>query len=259
MNGALPPIRTLIVDDEPPARDLIATLLRDEPAAEIIGECSDGLEAVTAIQRLKPHLVFLDVQMPGLDGFGVLAELPPVHLPLVVFVTAYNQHAIRAFQAHALDYVLKPFEYARFREAFRRARTQLDLQSAAENQARLCALLDDLQRAPSWDRLALREQGRVTFLKPEEIDWAESEGNYVRLHTGKKSFLLRDTMASLETRLAARKFLRISRSALVNLERVKEWQPLFHGDSMLLLDDGTRLAVSRVFRDGLDQVVARLG
>ena len=251
-------IRTLIVDDEPPARDLVAALLRDEPAAEIVGECADGLEAVTAIQRLAPDLVFLDIQMPGLDGFGVLSKIPAAQMPMIVFVTAYNQHAIRAFQAHALDYILKPFEYDRFREAFRRARRQLELQDTAAQQERLLALLEDLHGEPGWDRIALREQGRVTFLKPEEIDWVESEGNYTRLHTGKKSYLLRDTMTSLETRLTAKKFLRISRSTLVNLERVKEWQPMFHGDSIVILQDGVRLTVSRTFRQGLDRVVAGL-
>jgi len=259
MNAEPSRIRTLIVDDEPPARDLIATLLRDEPDAEILGECADGHQAVAAIQQLAPDLVFLDVQMPGLDGFGVLSELKSERLPLIVFVTAYNQHAVRAFEAHALDYILKPFEYDRFREAFRRARAQLRLQSTAANQERLIALIADFHSQGGWDRIALREQGCVTFLKPEEIDWVESEGNYARLHIKNKSYLLRETMTSLEERLAARKFLRISRSALVNLERVKEWRPLFHGDSVLVLEDGMKLSVSRVFREGLDQAVARLG
>jgi len=151
-----------------------------------------------------------------------------------------------------------PF-FHRFREAFRRARAQLCLQSTAANQERLIALIADFHGQGGWDRIALREQGCVTFLKPEEIDWVESEGNYARLHIKNKSYLLRETMTSLEERLAARKFLRISRSALVNLERVKEWRPLFHGDSVLVLEDGMKLSVSRVFREGLDQAVARLG
>ncbi len=252
-------IRALIVDDEQPARDLINTLLRDEPELEVVGECSNGRDAVAAIQRLSPDLVFLDVQMPGLDGFGVLAELRKEHLPLVVFVTAFDQHAIRAFEVHALDYLLKPFEYDRLRQSVRRARTELAPGSATAGPARLLALLEAMRAGSrTWDRLAIRDGGRVVFLQPDEIDWIEAEGNYVRLHVGKESHLLRETMSSTEARLAARKFLRVSRSTIVNLERVKEWQPLFHGDSVVILRDGTRLTVSRVYRDTLDRLVGQL-
>jgi len=215
---------------------------------------------VTAIERLSPDLVFLDVRMPGLDGFGVLAALPVERWPLIVFVTAFDEHAVRAFEVHALDYLLKPFEYDRLRQAVRRARTKLSQRDSAAEQARLVSLLESLQKQPqSWDRVVVRETGRVTFLKADEIDWVEAEGNYVCLHVGTKSYLLRETMAAAEARLAARKFLRVSRSALVNLERIKEWQPLFHGDSVLILKDGTRLTVSRVYREKLDQLVAQLG
>jgi len=252
-------IRALIVDDEQPARDLIATLLRDEPDLEVVGECSNGPDAIAAIQRLSPDLVFLDVLMPGLDGFGVLAELPADRLPLVVFVTAFDQHAIRAFEVHALDYLLKPFEYDRLRQAVRHARTALAQGSAASCQARLLALLEELRgRSRTWNRLAIPEGGRVVFLQPDEIDWIEAEGNYVRLHVGKESHLLRETMSSTEARLASKKFLRVSRSTIVNLERVREWQPLFHGDSVVILRDGTRLTVSRVYRETLDRLVGQL-
>jgi two-component system, LytTR family, response regulator len=253
-------IRALIVDDEPPARDLIARLLRDEPDVEVVGECANGRSAVTAVEQLLPNLLFLDVQMPGLDGFGVLAELPADRWPLVVFVTAFDEHAVRAFEVHALDYLLKPFEYGRLREAVRRARAELGQGDSASYQARLLALLEDMQeRSQSWDRLAVRNARQITFLKPGEIDWIEAEGNYLRLRVGKKSWLLRQTMNTAEARLTSKKFLRISRSALVNLERVKEWQPLFHGDSVLTLEDGTRLTVSRAYREGFDRVVAQLG
>jgi two-component system LytT family response regulator len=253
-------IRALIVDDEPPARELITTLLRDEPDVEVVGECANGRTALAAIERLSPDLVFLDVRMPGLDGFGVLKELPVERWPLIVFVTAYNEHAVRAFEIHALDYVLKPFEYDRLRLAVQRARMEMHKPDSAAQQTRLLALLEDLQgRAQSWDRVVVREAGRVTFLKPDEIDWVEAEGNYVCLHAGTKSHLLRETMNAAEARLAERKFLRVSRSALVNLERIKEWQPLFHGDSILVLKDGTRLTVSRVYREKLDRLVAQLG
>jgi len=253
-------IRALIVDDEPPARDLIATLLRDEPDLEVVGQCSNGRDAVAAIKRFSPDLVFLDVQMPGMDGFGVLGQLPAGRLPLVIFVTAFDQHALRAFEVHALDYLLKPFEYDRLRQAVRRARTELAQGSATGCQARLLALLEELRaRSRTWNRLAIRDGGRVVFLQPDEIDWIEAEGNYVRLHVGKESHLLRETMSSTEGRLVSKKFLRVSRSTIVNLERVKEWQPLFHGDSVVILRDGTRLTVSRVYREKLDRLVGRLG
>jgi two-component system LytT family response regulator len=253
-------IRALIVDDEPPARELIATLLRDEPDVEVVGECANGRKAVTAIERLSPDLVFLDVRMPGLDGFGVLAELPVEQWPMIVFVTAYDEHAVRAFKVHALDYLLKPFEYERLREAVRRARAKMNQRNGASEQSRLLSLLESLQNgAQSWDRVVVREAGRVTFLKPDEIDWIEAEGNYVSLHVGTKSHLLRETMNAVEARLEVRNFLRVSRSALVNLERIKEWQPLFHGDSVLVLKDGTRLTVSRVYREKFDRLVTQLG
>ena len=252
-------IRALIVDDEPPARELIATLLRDGPDVEVVGECANGRRAVAAIRELSPDLVFLDVRMPGLDGFGVLAELPPERWPLVVFVTAYDQHAVRAFEVHALDYLLKPFEYDRLREAVRRARLKLDRRDGPLEQTRLLALFEDLQnKAQSWNRMVVRENGRVIFLRPDEIDWIEADGNYLRLRAGSKSYLLRETMNSAEARLADKKFLRVSRSALVNLERIKEWQPLFHGDSVLVLKDGTRLTVTRVYREKLERLVAQL-
>jgi two-component system LytT family response regulator len=252
-------IRALIVDDEPPARELIAMLLRDEPDVEVVGECANGRSAVAAIERFSPDLVFLDVQMPGLDGFGVLAKLPPERWPLVVFVTAHDKHALRAFEVHALDYLLKPFEYERLREAVGRARAKLNPRDGGAEQTRLLALLEELQsRAQSWDRVVVREAKRMTFLKPDEIDWIEAEGNYVCLHAGAKSYLLRETMHAVEGRLAGKKFLRVSRSTLVNLERIKEWQPLFHGDSVLILKDGTRLTVTRVYREKLDRIVARI-
>ena len=253
-------IRALIVDDEPPARELIATLLREEADVEVVGECANGRSAVAGIKSLSPDLVFLDVRMPGLDGFGVLAELPPERCPLIVFVTAYDEYAVRAFEVHALDYLLKPFEYKRLHETVQRARLKLSQRDGASEQTRLLAFLEDLQnRAQSWDRVVVRDAGRITFLKPDEIDWIEAEGNYLRLHTGAKSHLLRETMNAAEGRLAARKFLRVSRSALVNLERIQELQPLFHGDSVLILKNGTRLTVTRMYREKLDRLVGQLG
>jgi two-component system LytT family response regulator len=253
-------IRALIVDDEPPARELIATLLRQETDVEIVGTCANGRSAVAAIERLSPDLVFLDVQMPGLDGFEVLSRLPIERWPLVVFVTAYDRHAVRAFEVRALDYLLKPFEYDRLRQAVQRARAQLRKPDAETQQTRLLALLEDWHRqSQTWDRVAVREDRRITFLRPDAIDWIEAEGNYLRLHVGQKSYLIRETMHAAETRLAPKKFLRVNRSTLVNLERVKEWQPMFHGDSVVILESGTRLTVSRVYRESLDRLVPRPG
>jgi two-component system LytT family response regulator len=254
------PIRALIVDDEAPARELIATLIRDEPDLEVVGQCSNGRDAVAAIKRFAPDLVFLDVQMPLMDGFAVLAELRADRLPLVVFVTAYDQHALRAFEVHALDYLLKPFEYDRLRQAVRHARKQLAQGPSAAGKAHLVSLLEELHnQGQSWERLVVRDAGRILFLQANSVDWIEAEGNYVRLHIGKESHLLRETMNSTEARLASRKFLRVSRSTIVNLERVTEWQPLFHGDSIVILRDGTRLTVSRVYRETFDRLVSRLG
>jgi two-component system LytT family response regulator len=253
-------IRTLIVDDEPPARELISTLLRAESDIEVVGECGNGSDAVVAIREDKPDLVFLDVQMPGLDGFEVLASVDNRRLPLVVFVSAYDKYAVRAFEAHALDYLLKPFEYNRLHESVQRARTCLQENLPEAYQDRLQGLLEDIYtKSRPWDRLIIREVGRVVFVKPDEIDWIEAEGNYLRLHVGRECYLLRETMGVAETRLASRKFLRLSRSTLVNLERVKEWQPLFHGDSAVILQDGTRLTLSRVYREKFDSLVGRLG
>jgi len=253
-------IRALIVDDERPARELISTLLRTEPDVEVIGESGNGADAVAAIQRSAPDLVFLDIQMPGLDGFGVVAALSPQQMPLLVFVTAYDKHAVRAFELHALDYLLKPFEYDRLHESVQRARLSLQKNSSEDYRDRVVALLEDLRsKSQSWDRLVIRESGRVIFVKPDEIDWIDAQGNYLRLHVGKTCYLLRETLGTAEARLAPKKFLRVSRSTLVNLERIKEWQPLFHGDSVVILNDSTRLTVSRVYREKFDRLVAGLG
>jgi len=225
----------------------------------VVGECANGRSAVDAITRLAPDVTFLDIQMPGMDGFGVLAELPPDRWPLVIFVTAFDQHAIRAFEIHAIDYLLKPFEYDRLRAAMQHAREQLTWRQGLARQEKLISLLEELRsQERDWDRLAIRESNGVVFVNPDEIDWIEADGNYLRLHIGTRTHLLRETMNSAEERLRERKFLRVSRSVLVNLERVKEWQPMFHGDSVLILEDRTRLTVSRVYRDRLDALLARM-
>jgi len=241
-------IRTLIVDDEPLARERLRTLLQQETDIEVVGECADGRQALGAIGTEAPDLVFLDIQMPVLDGFGVIQSLEDRPLPAVIFVTAYDQYALRAFDVHALDYLLKPFTAKRFQKALERARSELIRggDGKAGFEQRLINLLEDLngeKRHPK--RLVVKSSGRVYFLKIDEIDWIEAEGNYVRLHVGANSHLLRETMKGMEGALDPDRFIRIHRSTIVNTERIKELQPLFHGEYAVLLQDGTRLVASR--------------
>ncbi|MCI0695278.1 LytTR family DNA-binding domain-containing protein [candidate division KSB1 bacterium] len=251
-------IRTLIVDDEPLARERIRTLLADELDLEIIGECANGHEAVGAIQRDKPDLLFLDVQMPELDGFGVLQRLGAEKLPAVIFVTAYDQYALRAFEVHALDYLLKPFDRERFQKALQRARLQIQQAKDGDLNQRLLALLENLQPERKWlERLVVKSGGRVFFLKAEEIDWIEAAGNYVRLHAGRESHLLRETIKNLETQLDPKKFLRLNRSTIVRIDRIKELQPWFNGEYAIILQDGSRLTSSRGYREKLDALLGK--
>ncbi len=247
-------IRALIVDDEPLGRQRIRSLLKDESDLEIVGECGDGREAVAAIRDRQPDLVFLDVQMPGLDGFGVLEAVGPEYMPAVIFVTAYDSHALRAFEVNAVDYLLKPFDHRRLRQALQRARQQLDQREKAVGQ--YSALLKDVQSHRKFlDRLVIKSAGRVFFLKTGEIDWIEAAGNYLRLHVGGEVHLFRETMSNLESRLNSGKFLRIHRSTMVNLERIKELSPMFHGDYRVLLHDGTELTLSRSYRPKLQELL----
>jgi two-component system LytT family response regulator len=248
-------VRALIVDDEPLARQRLRTLLRGEPDVDVVGECADGQEAVAAIRELEPHLLFLDVQMPVLDGFGVLEALGPQPLPAVIFVTAYDSYAIRAFEVNALDYLLKPFDRDRFRKALERARSQIFKTPSPYTGEQLSELLDQAQPGRTerqfLDRLVIKSGGRVFFLRAEEIEWIEAAGNYLRLHVAGDMHLLRETMNNLEARLHPDKFFRIHRSTIVNLERVKELQPWFHGDYRVILTDGTELTLSRSYRPKL--------
>jgi len=274
-------IRALIVDDEPLARERLRSLLQDESDIELSGEFENGTKAVDAIRRDAPDLLFLDVQMPELDGFGVLQAIGPDRVPAVIFVTAYDEYALRAFDANATDYLLKPFDQERFRRSLDRARSHLQMGRAGNVNDKLQSLmrylnidptqLSQLPQPPSGvpqtgtsqgnghsaqsDRLVVKSGGRVYFLKTDEIDWVEAAGNYVRLHVSKDSHLLRETMNGIETKLDTRRFMRIHRSTIVNLERIKELQPWFHGDYVVLLRDGTRLTLSRGYRDKLQTVL----
>jgi two-component system LytT family response regulator len=246
-------IRTLIVDDEPLARERIKRFLADERDLELVGECAEGREAVAAILTLKPDLVFLDIQIPELDGFDVLKAVGIAQMPAVIFVTAYDRYALQAFDVNALDYLLKPYNHERFRKAVERARAHLSNGTKGELNERLLSLLENFKTEPPrhLERLMIKSSGRVFFLRTDELDWIEAEGNYLRLHAGKDSHLLRETMNRLASKLDPDKFLRIHRSTLVNIERIKELQPLFSGDYVVILRDGKQLTLSRSYRDKL--------
>jgi two-component system, LytTR family, response regulator len=237
-------IRTLIVDDEPIARKRLRRFLLQQADVEIAGEAANGCEAVDAIKKLAPDLLLLDVQMPEMDGFQVLRAVGAEAMPVVIFVTAYDEFALQAFEAQAIDYLLKPFDYDRFQKAFERAKTYL--QGRGTGARRLSALVDALSEPSGMrSRLAVRSDGRVLFLNTREIDWVEAVGNYVSLHVGREKHLLRGTMNEFEDRLSSDRFLRIHRSTLVNLDAVREVRPSLQGESVVLLKDGTRLNASR--------------
>jgi two-component system, LytTR family, response regulator len=265
-------IRTLIVDDEPLARDAIRILLQDDADIEIISDCSNGVEAVKMILKYAPDLVFLDVQMPDLDGFQVIEQVGADKMPVTVFVTAYDQYALRAFIAHALDYILKPFDHERFYDALQRAKSQVLRQKFYDQSHRLLTLLEDLHGAPQatgkeekeplprqkfLDRLVIKADARIFFLQVEEIDWIEADGDYMILHSGSKSHLLRETMNELATKLDPEKFLRISRSSIVNVERIKDIKPFFKGEHILTLKDGKQLKMTRGYRDKLQALLGQ--
>ena len=243
-------IRTMIIDDEPLARERVKRFLRDEDEIEIIGECSNGVDAVGAIKERKPDLVFLDIQMPEKNGFEVIRSLSGKYLPTVVFVTAYDQYALQAFDVHALDYLLKPFTRERLHRAVMRAREQIDGKRFGRIDERLTSLIADLKTEKKYlERLVVKTTGRVFFLKSDEIDWIEAAGNYVKLHVGRETHMIRETMNGIETKLDPDRFLRIHRSTVVHIDRIKELHPMFSGDYAVILRDGTELALSRNYRE----------
>jgi two-component system, LytTR family, response regulator len=260
-----PPIRTLIVDDEPLARDCVRLALGNQPGIELVGECGDGPSAVAAIRRSVPDLIFLDVQMPGLDGFGVVEQVGPHQMPPVVFVTAYDTHALRAFSLHAVDYLLKPFDDRRFAETLAHVRRQLRQARESELGRRLVALLGELRpvgesaASPSRghaSRILVRQEERLEFLPVDAVDWLEAAGNYVRVHVGDRSELVRTTLSGLLEQLDPAVFLRIHRSVIVNVTRVRAIHPWFGGDYVATLADGQELRVSRSYRDALLRTVS---
>jgi two-component system LytT family response regulator len=271
-------IRTLIVDDEAIARERVLSFLQEEPDVEVVAECSDGADAVRAIHEHDPDLVFLDVQMPGVDGFGVIQAVGVDRMPNVIFVTAYDEYALRAFEVHALDYLLKPFGRDRFQETLRHARSSVERQRAGDLGRKLLALVGPTSpgaSAPAFvdtsvrqgdasavsgrklDRLVVKSGGRVFFLRTEDIDWIEAAGNYVRLHMGDDSHLFRETMNNIESRLDAGRFVRVHRSRIVNTDRIKELQPAATGEYVVVLQNGTRLPLSRGYRDKLQEQLGK--
>jgi two-component system LytT family response regulator len=250
--------RVLIADDEPLARERLRSLLGAEDWVEVVAECQNGPEAVDSIARLQPDLVFLDVQMPGATGFDVIDAVGPDRMPLVVFVTAFDKYALRAFDVHALDYLLKPFDRERFGQALGRARQQLERRSGGDLERRLLELVQDLKgTSPRLERFVIKAGGRVFFVRSDEIDWIEAAGNYVKLHVGADAHLFRETMNALESQLNPDTFYRIHRSHIVNIERVKELQPWFNGEYVVFLKNGTRLTLSRGYREKLQERIGR--
>ncbi len=242
-------IRALVVDDEPLARDMIREMLAGDPDVEIAGECSNGREAVDAIKSLKPDLVFLDIQMPELGGFELLESLEPESTPYIIFVTAYDQYAVRAFEVHAFDYLLKPFDHERFDAAWLRVKEKIRVDQSGERDRHILALLEELKSGPRHlERLVIKNGGRVFFLNVQDVYCIESEGNYVRVYDNQKGYLLRETISNLEDQLDPKQFRRIHRSAIVKIDRIKEMQPWFHGEYRIIMENGKELTLSRNYR-----------
>jgi two-component system LytT family response regulator len=250
-------LRVLLVDDEPLVREGLRDFLGEEQGVVVAGECSNGAEALKFLEAQEVDLVFLDVQMPELDGLGVASVLLGGGGPAIVFVTAFSEHAIRAFELNAIDYLLKPFDRERFHAAVDRARLRLGPGRQEELNQRLAAVLRELQRGRGYaDRVLVKSDGRIRFLAVEALDWVEAADNYVRLHAGDQRHLLRETIRSVEARLDPTRFARIHRSAIVNLSKIRELQPTFNGEYMVTLTSGAKLTLSRTYRDA---VRARLG
>jgi two-component system LytT family response regulator len=249
------PIRTVVADDQPMARERLTALLEQQPDIDVVATCASGAEVVSAIHAYRPDLVFLDMQMPELDGFGVIDAVGAERMPPVVFVTAYDAFALRAFEVHALDYLLKPFGRERFEQTLERARRHLEHQRAGDLASRLLALVDEVRPARRRpERLMIRTGARVVFVDVHQIDWVEAEGNYVRLHTGDDSHLMRETMQSIERRLGP-EFVRIHRSRIVNLARVRELRLVASGEYEAVLNSGVKLGVGRIYRDKLQEAL----
>lgn len=259
-------IKTLIVDDESPARKRIRELLKERSDFEIIGECSNGDDAVNAINTKSFDLVFLDIQLQDMNGFDVLEKLETDTLPIIVFVTAYDKYALKAFEFHAIDYLLKPFDDERFEEMLNHVQKQFCKNQMEDLGGKLDALLSDYKNLQNHDalessatiyqkRLVLKSTGKISFIDVDDIDWIGAEGYYVNLNINSKPHLMRETLKNLEKILDPQKFLRIHRSTIVNVTRIKEMQPSFHGEYVVILKDGKRLKLSRNYREQLEKLL----
>jgi two-component system LytT family response regulator len=242
-------MRVLIVDDEPRARNFIRKLLLADPSVEIAGECANGYEAIRAIKTKTPDLIFLDVQMPEIDGFTVLERLNPEEMPAVIFVTAYDQYALRAFEQHALDYLLKPFDQERFSRTLKHAKLRISERKSTQHAAIAQMLAGEQHRRTGLNRITVKRNGRILLLPTRDIDWIEAEDNYVLLHCGKDAYILRQTLSNIQNKLDPDTFIRVHRSAIVNIEALKELQPEFDGTYGVELKNGTKLRLSRGFRE----------
>jgi two-component system, LytTR family, response regulator len=241
------PFKTCIVDDERLARQRLRRMISQAPDFSVEAEFESAEKALAHLHAQPADVLFLDIQMPGLSGFDLLERLPATSVPIVVFVTAHDEYALRAFEVHAIDYLLKPFDAARLEKTLDRVR---DLAVSPSGNARILQLLDELrQRHQEPARFAVKSPGRMFFVRQDEIDWIEAADNYVSLHVGKDSHLIRETMTSVESRLDSRRFLRIHRSTIVNADRIKELRPWFHGEYVVVLHDGTELTLSRTYRE----------
>jgi two-component system LytT family response regulator len=251
------PVRVLIVDDEPLARAHLRQILAEDHEVEVVGECGNGRDAVSAIREREPELVLLDVQMPELDGFGVVREIGVGAMPAVIFITAYDEYALQAFEVYALGYVLKPVDRTRFAEVLGRAKDTVRCGAVDGVDARLAALLDRVRVRPQQERLAIKVDGRIIFVLADEIDWLEAVDNHVRIHVGRAIHLVRGTLSAFEKRLPEGQFLRLHRSAIVNVARIAEVQPWFGGDHVIILRDGTRLTTGRSYRQRVQDFLQR--
>ncbi len=251
-------IATIVADDEPLARKKLSMLLENDAEIEIVQQCANVRQTVGAVNAMRPALLFLDVQMPDGDGFEALSQFRPEAMPYVIFTTAYDQYALRAFDANALDYLLKPFDQARFAKALRRAKTQLAMAQEASSASSLVNSLKTLaQERVERDRFVIKTEGRLLFLKLAEIDWLEAASNYVRLHVGQASYLTRSTMSEVEQKLAGSRFIRIHRSIIVNTDRIKEVRPCNSGEFIVTLSDKKDLPASRGYRENLEPLLTR--
>ena len=270
------PIRVLIVDDEPLARAGLKKLCERDPEIEVVGECTDGRAAVAAIEQVEPDLLLLDIQMPFMDGFEVLCAVGPDRMPQVIFVTAYDQFALRAFEVHALDYLLKPFGDKRFLDAIARAKQAIRQAGSSDLRARLLGLLEAVgleeqhgaepthaamassnATHPFVSRIAVKERGRVFLVRADEIDWIEAADYCAKLHLRDSVYVIRESMKSLSARLDPDHFFRVSRSAIVNLDRIREIQPFSRGSQIVILKDGTQVTLSRTRREALARLLGQ--